>query len=267
MEEARGRLRDALGGVSNLDQLLHSKRVGPKALVSVLPDVAAACSDVRSAADELLGVFERYLPAPDAAAQLRAFVHSRVHELLAELAAADSRPMNARNRLQLENIVDRASRDLAAARWLIDLLDEALWSPPVRLKLHDLVREAAKTPVSAAESVESVAVTLARRESGGEVMISPRVGIGLVGIAVALVASKYPNALPHIAVDCDDDQLTGITIGKDRGEGEGLMLVRRSLIAPSLACLAAVASLTGARIEHDPAGSSVSLAWSNDLLR
>jgi hypothetical protein len=261
LEEARGRLRDALGGVSNLDQLLHSRRVGPKALVTVLPDVAAACADIRSAADELLGVFERYLPTPDAVVALRGFVHPHVQELERELASADARPMNAKNRLLLETIVDRASQDLGSARWLIDLLDEALWSPPVRLKLHDLVREASKTPVSAAESVESVAVTLASAPDGGEVLISPRVGMGLVGIAVAFVASKHPNAVPHIEITTDGQNACGISIRKEPGEGSGMMLVRRPLIAPSLPCLETVAALTGARVNRPADGSHVSLSW------
>lgn len=262
LEEARGRLRDALGGISNLDQLLHSLRVGPKALSTVLPDVAASCADIRRSADELLGVFERYLPSPDAPRALRRFVHPRVQELEGELAAANERSMNAKHRLQLENVVDRASQDLVAARWLIDLLDEALWSPAVRLDLHELVREASKTPVSAAESVESVPVTLAPSPEGLELFINPRVGMGLVGIGVALVASGHPNAVPHIAVRGDGGGGRGISIHKQRGEGEGLMLVRRPLIAPSLAVLDTVAKLTGARMTRSEDRSEVVFEWS-----
>jgi hypothetical protein len=254
-------LRDALGGISNLDQLLHSLRVGPKALSTVLPDVAASCADIRRAADELLGVFERYLPSPDAACALRGFIHPRVQELERELAAANARSMNAKHRLQLENVVDRASQDLVAARWLIDLLDEALWSPAVRLNLHELVREASKTQVSAAESVESVAVTLAPAPEGLELFINPRVGMGLIGIGVAHVASGHPNAVPHIVVTGDGEDGRGIAIGKEPGDGDGLMLVRRRLIPPSLAVLDAVAALTGARVTRTDDRARVAFHW------
>ena len=261
LEEARGRLRDALGGISNLDQLLHSLRVGPKALTTVLPDVAESCADIRRSADELLGVFERYLPSPEAPVALRAFIHPRVQELEGELAAANARSMNAKHRLQLENVVDRASQDLVAARWLIDLIDESLWGAAVRLNLHELVREASKTPVSAAESVESVPVTLAAAPEGLELFINPRVGMGLIGIAVALVSSAHPNAVPHIAVTGEGDGPRGLVIRRERGEGAGLMLIRRALIGPSLAVLDAVAAQTGARLSRSEDRARVSFEW------
>jgi hypothetical protein len=262
LEEARGRLRDALGGISNLDQLLHSVRVGPKALVTVLPDVLASCVDIRRAADELLGVFEHYLPSPAAPIALRSFVNPRVQELERELAAANERSMNAKHRLQLENVVDRVSQDLVAARWLIDLLDDALWSPAVRLDLHELVREASKTSVSAAESVESVAVTLAPSREGLELFINPRVGMGLIGIAVALVASGDPNAVPHVTVTDHTDGARGLWIQKERGEGDGLMLIRRRLIPPSLAVLDTAATLSGAKLTRSSDGGRVAIEWS-----
>ncbi len=192
---------------------------------------------------------------------LRSFIHQRAGELEQELADAIARPMNAKHRLQLENVVDRAARDLGAARWLIDLLDEALWSPPIRVVLHELVRETSKTPVSATESVESVAVTLAAPADQAEVLLNPRVGMGLIGIGVAFVASKYSTVVPHIDFRSAPGSFSGLTISSDPGSGEGLMLVRRPLIAPSLACLDAVAGLTGARVNRRENGSSVSLHW------
>lgn len=261
LDEARGRLRDALGGISNLDQLLHSLRVGPKALVTVLPDVQASCADIRGAADELLGVFERYLPSPAAAHALRDWVHPQIRQLEHELVEAMARPMNAKNRLRLEQLVDRASLGLGASRWLIDLLDDALWSPTVRLSLHEMVREASKTPVSAAESAESVAVTLAPALDGAEVLINPRVGMGMVSIAVAWVVSQHPNAVPHIEVELDPARATRLVIRKERGEGVGLMLVRRPLIPAALPCLDAAAALSRASVTRAEDGSRLTLAW------
>jgi hypothetical protein len=261
LDAARGRLRDAVGAISNLDQLLHSLRVGPKALMAVLPDVAAACADIRSAADELLGFFGPYMPSPDAIDALSGFIHPHVQELERELAAADTRPMNAKHRLQLENVVDRAAQDLSAARWLIDLLDEALWGAPIRVALHELVREASKTPVSAAESVESVAVTLEQSLDRAELVINPRVGMGMVGIGVAWVFAQRPLKLPHISVSAAGAESCGLTISSEPGEGDGLMLVRRPLIAPSLACLEAVAALTGGQANCEKNAVRLSLAW------
>jgi hypothetical protein len=258
LEQARGRLRDALGSLSNLDQLLHSVRVGPKALTSVLPDAAASCGVIERAVDELLGVMEPHVPSPQALHALKGFVHPRVQELERELRAASRRPMNAKYRLQLESVVDRSALDLVAARWLIDLLDDALWGPPIRLNLRELVRETARTPVPATESVESTAVTLAPALESLEVSINPRVCMALLGIAIAFIARSHPYSVPHISVVAAESSLV---IENARGEVEGLMLVRRRFIPPSLPCLDAATCLTGGSIERAPDASRVTFRW------
>ena len=48
-EVYRGTVRDALGGLRNLEQLLGSLRVGPRALLSVFPEFQACCAPLGDA--------------------------------------------------------------------------------------------------------------------------------------------------------------------------------------------------------------------------
>lgn len=73
-ETARGTLRETLGALRNLSQLLHSLRVAPKSLSSVLPDVIDALLPMRTSANSWLsslGPDRRVEPAQDA---LSAFI-------------------------------------------------------------------------------------------------------------------------------------------------------------------------------------------------
>jgi hypothetical protein len=78
---------------------------------------------------------------------------------------------------------------------------------------------------------------------------------------VAFVASKHPERVPHIEITTDGLDACGVSIRKEAGDGNGMMLIRRPLIAPSLPCLHTVATLTGARISRPADGSHVSLSW------
>src|SRR3954447_13409195 len=54
LDAARGTLREAQSALRNFAELLHSVRVGSKAIISVLPDVAAGCAPMRATVDGLL---------------------------------------------------------------------------------------------------------------------------------------------------------------------------------------------------------------------
>jgi len=101
LEAARGDLRDALGSVRNLVQLLHSMRVGPKAIVAVLPAVHGACEPIEKSMRVLLEVIAARLPSSRAADELLSWSVPRAHQIERELARAFKRLMNARTRLDL----------------------------------------------------------------------------------------------------------------------------------------------------------------------
>ena len=117
LSAARGEFREGLGALKNLTQLLQSSKAGPKALASLLPDVHASCRTLQRATAVLLDAFgERIPPESDAVATLRRFAEPRLLELETTLERSLNQPINAKNRLTLEQVVTRIVRDLEGAR-------------------------------------------------------------------------------------------------------------------------------------------------------
>src|SRR6188508_1032261 len=81
LAEARATLRDALGALGNLDQLLRSLRVGPKAISAVLPDVLDSCGPAERATRELLNATGTRLGSTTAVTELEHFFTPRFEEL------------------------------------------------------------------------------------------------------------------------------------------------------------------------------------------
>src|SRR4249920_769328 len=78
LEAARGTLREALSALRNFAELLHSVRVGSKALVSVLPDVAAGCAPMRATVESLLSTVATRPGASAATDALSAYFYPRL---------------------------------------------------------------------------------------------------------------------------------------------------------------------------------------------
>lgn len=151
IEEARGTVRDFVGSLGNLEGLVGSLRVGPRALSAVLPGVLAGCGSLGSAFAELLDPVT--LPAAAAGvAALRARVDSTVETLSAALAAAIRAPASAAARLALERVVRSARPELDHARALAELLALADREPRSLVAPGLLLRDALATPEAAAGS-------------------------------------------------------------------------------------------------------------------
>src|SRR5450432_1767197 len=78
LDAARGTLREALSALRNFVELLHSVRVGSKALVAVLPDVAAGCAPMWVTVDSLLSAVATRAGASEATAALSAYFWPRL---------------------------------------------------------------------------------------------------------------------------------------------------------------------------------------------
>lgn len=257
LDAARGLVRDALGSLRNLEQLLKSIRVGPRALSAVIPDVHASCAPLLRAARELLAALRQHLPDPGAPDALEAFIVPRVGALEKSLAEARQGPINARKRLALEAAVAGAAQELDAARALIDLLEDALTGPAVRVDLLELVRSAGRTP-DRVENDDSATVkaTLAAPQQNIELLVNPRLAMWLLGIGVQLMADAGSPTIPHVeltAAEC------GLRVHRSPGTGESLFLAARLLIAPTLPCARAAAGLGGARFTSDE--SACTILW------
>ncbi len=259
---ARGTLREALSALRNFAELLHSVRVGAKALANVLPDVAAGCAPMRATVDSLLSTVAMRAGASEATDELAAYFAPRLTLLDAELHAAGERPLSAKPRLSLEQVITRLSLELDTARGLLDLLVDAVSNRPVPVDLAELVQQSFAGPPSGGSwNREHIVATMSFVQAEIEVELNPRIATALFALGVELVAHGA-RGTPHVLVD---QEVTGryrmrIAPSAQR-EGDDLILIARGIIAPTLTCLRAVAAISGVSLVWDESASSLCFAF------
>ncbi len=261
----RGSLRESLGGLRNLAQLLHSLRVGTRPLSNVLPAAREACDPLRHASGEILAAVRSSLGETIAADSLNAYVEPRVRELETALTEASERPLSVKMRLSLEECVTRLSHELDTARGLFDLLGDAITGRPMRLDVLDLARQSFSGPPSGGSwPRETLVATLSSDIQELEIEVNPRTFTALITLGVELVTNpRDVTQVPHIRVSATAENGCYISIERQPdAQGEDLMLLRRGLIGPTLPCVAAAARARGAAVEFDAAASRFSLTFS-----
>jgi len=256
LEAARGSVRESLGAIRNVEQLLKSIKVGPKALTAVIPDVHASCAPLLQSFRELLGALAGLGDAPR---EIEAFVTPRIHELDAALASSLTTPMNAKQRLSLESVVSRVAGELDAARGLVELLESTRGTAAVPVHLVDVVKDAAMLPEAGEiASGSTITVTLEAKDCH-ETPVNPRLASRLFRIAVGLVREQ--GAAPHVIVDCPGGGSSRVSIGLGPGSGESLTLQTPRLIDCTLVCAIAAAQATSCGFDLAEDRRSVLLTW------
>ena len=180
----------------------------------------------------------------------------RVRELESELAIAGNKPVNARQRLHLEQVLLRLSGELEAARQLLDLLDDAVRGSPVRVALAELMREASST----GEQRTGVQVALSP-DLGGEVFLSPRVAMTLIGIGARIVSERAESTPALATAAAAADELTLVVRPGPAPEANLVTLPAPPLIGPALACALAAARASDTRLQYDANIPSFTLTW------
>ncbi len=260
----RGSLREYLGGLRNLAQLLHSLRVGSRPLSSVLPDVLSACDPLRHAMGEILAAARASLQAEEAADELNAYVSPRIDEVITSLTGAMGRPLSVKMRLQLEASMSRLSQELDTARGLFELLVDAISGPAMRLDVLELARQSFAGPPSGGSwPRDSLVASLCADSPGLEVEVNPRVAMALIAFGVEFVANPTdPSRVPHIRVTASAAGGCEVHVGlQPGGLGEEVVLLTRGLIGPTLPCVTATAGANGAVLSFDSAERNFSLAF------
>ncbi len=259
---ARGTLREAMSALRNFAELLHSVRVGSKALISVLPDVAAGCAPMQGTVDDLLRAVAVRPELAEASQALQAYFAPRLERLSGELELAGPRPLTAKSRLALEQVITKLSLELDTARGLLDLLADAVAERSLPVDLFELVHQSFSAPPSGGSwNRERILATVSFAAVKVEVELSPRVITALFALGVELVA-KGGVGTPHVLVDRDSSG--GYRVGIERRaarEGEDLMLIARGVIGPTLSCLRAVARISGVSLLWEEETASLHLAF------
>ena len=257
--EARGTLRDALGALGNLDQLLRSLRVGPKAISAVLPDVLDSCGPAQHAVRELLNATGARLGSTTAVTELEHFFTPRFEELQRSIGLATRTPMHARHRLELERVVTRLSPELEAGRALLDLLEEALAAPTIRLKLRELLDQV--TVAGLAPGAVSLKTTLRGRVDDIELLVQPQVAMMLLTLGANLVVSGHDDRSPELSVEAHADGGCTIRFQVGTGVGDALLLPRQAIVPPTLVCVETAATKMGCSVERGSDDHTFSVTW------
>jgi hypothetical protein len=262
LDAARGTLREALSALRNFAELLHSVRVGSKALVSVLPDVAAGCAPMRTTVDGLLSAVGARSGLADASRALQSYFAPRLTRLDEELASAGLRPLSAKSRLGLEQTITKLSLELDTARGLLDLLVDAVSDRSLRVDLAELVQQSFSGPPSGGSwNREHIVATMSFVEADVEVELNPRIVTALFALGVELVAGGGEGT-PHVLVDRDPAGGYQVKIERRRAaEGDDLVLIARGVIDPTLICLKAVAGISGVSLAWDEKTASLHFAF------
>ena len=256
--EARGTLRDALGSVQNLDQLLKSLRVGPKALSAVLPDVHESCTPARKALSRLLQATANRFDDSAPVQALAQFVEPCFDNLQLAIGRASDKPMNARHRLELERTVGDAWPKLDAARALLDLLEESLSAPLIRLKLSELLSEISFKS-ERRDDDSSVLAILEGTPGEAELMVQPQVAMSVFCLGINLNARD--NGRCGIALSVSPDRSCTVRFKPNAEKGEELRVAKLELIPPTTSCVDLAASRMGCKVERESNTTSFSVHW------
>lgn len=249
LEAALGHFRDALGSVKNLAQGLHSVRIGPRSIESVLPDVRDSCAAIESSAREALERVALRLADRTAVDELLGWLGPRTRELEQVLTAALGKPVNAKARLGLEQDVARLSGELEAGRALVDLLDDAVRGSRFPLDLSELLRHARVSRDASAQIEVRVAPDLT-----GEVLVNPRVCALVLGIGASLV-HQHSGKTPVVS----RGTTACLMIGVEAAGTETVALPTVPVFAPTLSCARAAAQACGLGLVWDEAAPRFSV--------
>jgi len=262
LDAARGTLREAQSALRNFAELLHSVRVGSKAIISVLPDVAAGCAPMRATVDGLLAAVAERPGLAEASDALQSYFAPRLSHLDQELAAAAERPLSAKSRLGLEQVITRLSLELDTARGLLDLLVEAVSGRSVPVDLAGLLQETFAGPPSGGSwKREHIMATMSFVDADVEVELNPRIATALFALGVELVA-RGGEGTPHVLVDRDQSGAYRVNIDRRTVPGsDDLVLIARGVIDPTLACLTAIAQVSGVSLAWNPQTLSLQFAF------
>lgn len=177
---AVGALREMLSALGNLQQLLRSRSIGPKALAPLLPEVVHGAAPVLAR----LHTFWPTLgdsPLAECQQPLQKGLEQALGELQGTLGQAALRPLGAGSRLKVEAVVARALRELGGSLALFELVADL---HPV----HDAATQ--DQPTSERRWVDWVeALTLSR---SGDQMQAP----GCQLVQARIVIESQPGALP-----------------------------------------------------------------------
>jgi hypothetical protein len=248
---ALGTLRDGVGSLRNLEQLLSSIKVGPRSIAGVIPDVVASCEPLRESLTDLSGTIVVRLPSTEGALDaLGRHAGPQIDELSLALLEARRRDVNAASRLQLQQVVKTVVRDLECVVELVALLGEAVWTRPVVLGVGELVSEAFRaTEPGIAQTRGTVRLTVSCTAVSMEFATRPNAVVGLVGHALRWLVEGDEQATAHVEISCPSDHEVRFTMQLGAHGTDYRYVSGRHVVPATAPCLDTVASVLGGGLQ------------------
>ncbi|HEV8247150.1 MAG TPA: hypothetical protein VGP93_15340 [Polyangiaceae bacterium] len=250
LDSARGTFREALAALRNLSTLVRARKVGPKAILDMVPDVRAACVRLSEAAQTVFDAIEPELDR-DCVAELKTFLGDCCAELATELSSAEQGSMNARQRLHLEESLEKALAGLDATRALLALLECAVYEQTLPIDPVELLRQTYSGPPSGGHVRTMIGARITG--DGRDVPVTkPRTLVALIACGLELLAQGGPTGTPLITVGSDAATWSvGLELSAE-SRGEQLSIWGYGVVPPTLHCLRAAATRLGAELVWTP---------------
>jgi hypothetical protein len=253
MAESRGIVRDALAAVGNLEHLLRSPRVGPRALAQVIPGLRGLCDPLLASVHQMLAQVRvsAELPVEGACYELASFATTVCERLRVSLAS--NAAMDARSRLAFESTIVRSGAELNSVLQLLDLLIRATERSDTELHIDEVVSvlfTPAARPIARKQAVTVVA-SYAGEGTGFEA--NPHVLIPLVSAGIAMVhaAQAAPEDRIFFSAVCHDDSLMVAITNDCPVPGKAHLFDPPVIIPPTLECARTAANLVSGTFEAD----------------
>lgn len=261
VDDAHGVVRDALAALSNLETLLRSPRVGPRALQDVLPDLRYVSNPVRGA----VALIARHLSTQELARApadaLLAYVDVLAARLAPALERAASIHLGARERLALEDEVGRGAAELRSIDELLRLLRAATEARPTELDLREVIEQAfigsRRSGPPRRGAITAMAVL---PDEPLAVYANANVVMPLIGLAVAIV-HQTSDVTPSLAVECAPGSPLVLVVSDHQVEGDCFLLHPPELVPAALSSAEAAARIAGGSFTVEDDGRRVVLDW------
>jgi hypothetical protein len=239
-------MRDTVGGIHNLQHLLGSVKVGPKALARVIPFVHASCAPLIAAAKDLARDAGARLGAAESFDALSELVTRRMRELEHVLGDARGEALRASDRLRMEAAISGTVKDLDGALELIELMVEATATGRVPVDVTDVIRESTVRQDTGSGRGRRVDLSFDEPLTPVAVLVNPRLALRLVGFAAAIATGREGGV--HVEVTTDDGSCR-LAITPPAHAQKPLSIAVPPLIELSERCVTDIARAAAAAVE------------------
>ncbi|HKQ69869.1 MAG TPA: hypothetical protein VJT73_11050 [Polyangiaceae bacterium] len=251
LAEAKGVVRDAVAAVQNVEHLLRSPRVGPRALAQVIPGLRGLSEPLLAAVEQILGHFwvSADMPVDYVVAEVAAYVQKICGALWAALDRVNGAAMDAKSRLAFEGVIVQVGAELDRVRQLLDLLVHATERSDTDLYIEELVFVAFSTPPMPSPA-KAVTVVVSLEHDAGAFRGNPQVLMPLITAGVALTA-RGPGDRLFLRAACRDGEPLVITLSHEATDGVEHTFQPPLSIGPTLLCAESAARLSSGAFQAE----------------